>query len=81
MANPDGNSVEYALLRLRKDRPDLHAKVKAGELTAHSAMRKAGFRLKTFSVPLDPDRAAKILAKQFGDRLPDLITMLSRNRA
>ena len=81
MANPDGNSVEYALFRLRKDRPDLYAKVLAGVLTPHRAMLAAGFRLKTFSVSLDPERAAKILARQFGDKLPDLIAALSRNRA
>lgn len=41
---PDGNSAEAALRRLRKDRTDLHARVLAGELTAHAAMVAAGFR-------------------------------------
>ena len=30
---PDGNSSSAALRRLRKDRPDLHAKVLGGELS------------------------------------------------
>jgi hypothetical protein len=34
---PSGTSVEAALRRLRKDRPDLHTRVLAGELTANAA--------------------------------------------
>jgi hypothetical protein len=41
---PTGTSVEAALRRLRKARPDLHARVLAGELSAHAAMIEAGFR-------------------------------------
>ena len=41
---PNGTSRDQALRRLRKDRPDLHAKVLAGELSAHRAMVEAGFR-------------------------------------
>lgn len=44
-----GTSVEYALRRLRKPeekggRPDLHARVLAGEISANAAMVEAGFR-------------------------------------
>lgn len=39
---PDGNTVSYALRRLRKDRPDIHARVLAGEITAHAGMIEAG---------------------------------------
>jgi len=41
---PTGTSRDAALRRLRKDRPDLHAKVISGEKTAHRAMVEAGFR-------------------------------------
>jgi hypothetical protein len=34
---PTGNSAARALRRLRKDRPDLHARILAGELTPHGA--------------------------------------------
>lgn len=44
VSRPDGTSREAALRRLRKDRPDLHAKVLAGEMSAHAAMKEAGFR-------------------------------------
>jgi hypothetical protein len=39
-----GNTKDYALRRLRKDRPELHAKVLSGDLSAHAAMLQAGFR-------------------------------------
>lgn len=48
-----GTSREYALRRLRKDRPDLHERVLSGELSAHAAMVEAGFRKKP-----DPFRVA-----------------------
>lgn len=41
---PTGNSRDTALRRLRDQRPDLHARVLAGELSAHAAMIEAGFR-------------------------------------
>jgi hypothetical protein len=41
---PWGNSESYAHRKLRKDRPDLHARVLAGELAAHAGMVEAGFR-------------------------------------
>lgn len=41
---PTGNSRDAALRRLRKDRPDLHALVISGEMSANSAMVEAGFR-------------------------------------
>lgn len=50
---PSGNASESALRRLRKDRPDLHSRVLAGELSPHAAMVEAGFRRPTMTVPLD----------------------------
>jgi hypothetical protein len=41
---PSGNSAEAFLRRLRKDRPDIHARVLAGDLTANAGMIEAGFR-------------------------------------
>ncbi len=41
---PSGHSCERALRRLRKDRPDLHARVLSDELSPHAAMVEAGFR-------------------------------------
>jgi hypothetical protein len=41
---PSGTSRAAALRRLRKARPDLHARVLAGEISAHAGMIAAGFR-------------------------------------
>lgn len=48
---PTGNRADVALRRLRKDRPDLHERVIAGEMSPHAAMVAAGFRPKTITVP------------------------------
>lgn len=63
-----GNSREYALRRLRNHRPDLHAEVIAKHLSPHKAMQIAGFRHRTFTVPFDPDEAARAIVKRFNDR-------------
>jgi hypothetical protein len=49
---PSGTTDAAALRRLRKDRPDLHADVLTGRLSAHAAMVRAGFRPRTISVPV-----------------------------
>jgi hypothetical protein len=41
-----GTTVEYTLARLNRDRPDLAARVRAGELSANAAAIEAGFRKK-----------------------------------
>ena len=41
---PAGNSRAAFLRRLRKHRPDIHARVLAGELSPHAGMIEAGFR-------------------------------------
>ena len=43
---PSGNSRAAFLRRLRKGRPDIHARVLAGELSPHAGMIEAGFRKK-----------------------------------
>lgn len=74
---PSGESTEAALRRLRKDRPDLHERVLAGELSAHAAAVEAGHRLKRFSVPADPQRAAQILRRHLtSGELSELIALL-----
>jgi hypothetical protein len=59
---PEGKQRD--LRRLRKDRPDLHAQVVAGELSAHRAAVVAGFRRPTVTVPVsDPERLAAALRR------------------
>ena len=41
---PAGNSRAAFLRRLRKDRPDIHGRVLAGELSPYAGMVEAGFR-------------------------------------
>jgi hypothetical protein len=53
---PSGTSRQAAVRRLRKDRPDLLEKVRAGELSAHAAAIEAGFRKR--ATPLDRLRSA-----------------------
>lgn len=72
---PSGNSRDVALRRLRKDAPELHAEVLAGNLSAHAAMVKAGFRPKTFTVRPDPESAARTLRKHMS---PDDLRALAR---
>lgn len=64
---PDGTSAQAALRRLRKDRPDLHAQVLARDLSPHAAMVQAGFRPRTISVPLDPEKMARAIRRRLSD--------------
>jgi len=68
-------SRQQALRRLRVARPDLHARVVAGELSAHAAMVAAGYRARTVPVPLDPERAARTLARALS---PEALASLAR---
>ena len=61
-----GTSADYALRRLKRDRPDLAAKVIAGELSTHRAAVIAGFRKKYFQVPRDPAKLTRKLIAVFG---------------
>ena len=54
-----GTSRAYTVARLAADRPDLFARVKAGEVSAHAAAIAAGFRRPTMTVPCDPDGLAR----------------------
>lgn len=62
---PTGTSKAATIRRLRKDRPDLHTRVLAGELSPHAAAIEAGFRKRTITIPLDVDIAAQALRRHF----------------
>jgi hypothetical protein len=57
LGRPKSGTRAEALRRLRRDRPDIHARVLAGELTAHAGMIEAGFRKK------QPSRKLTMLQK------------------
>ena len=59
--SPTGNSTAATMRRLAKDAPALHAKVIAGELTAHAAAIEAGFRPPKFQMPQDAIEAGRYL--------------------
>jgi hypothetical protein len=65
---PSGNSRAVFLRRLRKDRPDLHARVLAGELTPHAGMVAAG------SGSVSHEQAPPQTARHLGAPQHDLIT-------
>jgi hypothetical protein len=69
---PVATTRDHALRCLRDHRPDLHARVLEGELSAHRAMIEAGFRTRGFTVPDDIDAAAATLKRRFRDQLPAL---------
>lgn len=75
---PTGTSKEYALRRLRKDAPELHAKVLSGEITPHAAMVQAGFRPPTFTIRADkPDSVVATLRRQLApDMLAEVVRLL-----
>jgi len=76
-----GTSVNYAVRRLGKERPDLLDKVKAGELSPYRAMVEAGFTVELVSVPGEPEPTPG-LALLLNLRLmrnPDAKSILMRN--
>ena len=76
---PYGNSRQAALRRLRQSRPDLHAQVLSGEISAHSAMIQAGFRRKTITVPVEVDGVAKAISRHFSQsEIQELVTRLTK---
>jgi hypothetical protein len=72
--NKRGTSKDYALRRLRKDAPHLHAEVLAGKLSAHAAMVQAGFTTPRFTVQVN---SADSVAATLRRRLPaDLLAQV-----
>jgi hypothetical protein len=80
--NGHGTSKDYTLDRLAREDPELYEKVVADEMSANAAAIEAGFRDKKATIPIhkggEPqvERAAKSLAKHFGDDLDALIQEL-----
>jgi hypothetical protein len=54
---PSGNSRAAFLRRLPKDRPDIHAKILADELSPHAGMIEAGFRKNRVEAAAPPLRS------------------------
>jgi hypothetical protein len=73
-----GTTRSYALDRLERDDPELHADVLAGNLSAHAAMVKGGYRPRTVSIPVaKPESVANALRKHMStDDLARLIALL-----
>jgi nucleotide-binding universal stress UspA family protein len=64
---------DYDIARLRRDRPDIHARVLAGEISAHAGMIEAGFRKRAQSRKRTPfERACKLLDKLSADERREL---------
>lgn len=77
LSRPVGNSEQAALRKLRKDQPELHMRVIAGELSAHAAMVTAGYRPKTLTVKADPAAFARAARKHLTDeQIEQLVEML-----
>lgn len=60
-----GNSLVYALRRLREMRPDLHQKVLVKELSVHKAMVEAGLRKKSVVVVADITKICEVIKSNF----------------
>ncbi len=77
---PMGNTQAQAIRRLRDQRPDLHSRVLAQELSAHAAMVEAGFRERVVQVPVaNPERAARALQRAMEPEvLRQLISILRK---
>lgn len=67
------NDANYALRRLRRDNPDLAQRVLQGELSAHAAAVQAGFRPRTITVPLDPEKMARTIRRRLSDDELDVL--------
>ncbi|MGH3573737.1 MAG: hypothetical protein ACRDUW_18255 [Pseudonocardiaceae bacterium] len=64
VGRPATGTKAQALRRLRKDAPELHAQVLAGNLTAHAAMIQAGYRHRTVTIRVDdPQSIARTLKR------------------
>lgn len=74
---PSGTGSAAALRRLRKDRPDLHARVLAGELSPNAAAIEAGFRAPTLTVPLSADGVLRAALRLSEDHLAALVAALA----
>ena len=77
--NRGGSSHQYALRKLRKSRPDLHARVLSEELSVNQAMEAAGLRRAMIGIPAAPTRAAVALANKFSSKkMSTFLKLLNR---
>lgn len=89
---PDGNSQQSGLRRLRAEiakakTEDQRNKVKKlqsqvfnNELSVHRALVIIGARKETFTIPVDPNGAAKSIKKRFNqDQIAELINLLKED--
>lgn len=61
-----GTRADYLARRIARDFPEIHEAVKAGEYRSiHAAAVAAGIVKPTITLPLDPQRAVRLLAKHF----------------
>jgi len=58
-----GNAADYTIARLRRDKPQLAARVERGELSANAAAIEAAFRRKPLTVPATVDGFVAALTK------------------
>lgn len=77
-----GDTRAYALERLQREAPELHAAVMANELTPHAAMVQAGYRPRTITVPVTrPETVARSLLKHMSaDDIAVLVKALLADR-
>jgi hypothetical protein len=69
-----GTGKSYLLVRLERERPDLHELVLVGKVSAHAAGIAAGFVPRTATVPIDnPERLAATLRRRLD---PDMLARL-----
>lgn len=68
-----GNDPDYALRRLKRDEPELAQRVLKGEISAHAAAVQAGFRPRTITVPLDPEKMARAIRRRLSDDELDVL--------
>lgn len=61
------NTAGYAVSRLEREYPDLHAQVLAKQISPHAAAVQAGFRPRTITVPLDPEKMARAIRRRLSD--------------
>lgn len=71
-----GTDSSYTVARLERDRPDLAARVAAGELSANAAAIEAGFRPKTVTIPLTVDGATRLMLRLSDDERDAVIARL-----
>lgn len=77
LERPQGNASARALRALRKNRPDLHAKVLAGEISPHGAMVEAGLRKKTLTVPRDAQGIAAAIKRHCtSEQVAEIVRLL-----